>query len=99
MENKLTKLENEVLNLKKELSSFKDLYYRTNMIDKQVYKHSAYFKNDVYLPSKIAFFGGNTPVSQQTAISSPSGGSTIDSEARTAINSIITKLQTLRLTA
>ena len=99
MENKLTKLENEVQSLKKELSSFKDVYYRTNMIDKQIYMNKAYFKNDVYLPSKIAFFGGNTPVAQQTAISSPSGGSNIDSEARTAINSIITKLQTLGLTA
>ena len=47
---------------------------------------------------KIGFFG-KAPVAQQGAISAPSGGATIDSQARTAITSIITTLQTLGLTA
>ena len=35
---------------------------------------------------------------KQPTISSPSGGGTIDTQARTAINSIITTLQKLKLT-
>lgn len=40
---------------------------------------------------KIAFHGV-TPVIQASAISAPSGGTTVDVEARTAINSIRTAL-------
>lgn len=47
---------------------------------------------------KVAFFG-ETPVAQQTAITAPSGGATIDSEARTAINSIRTVLSAFGFTA
>ena len=47
---------------------------------------------------KIGFFG-KAPVVQQGAISSPSGGATVDTQARSAINSIISVLQTLGLTA
>jgi len=41
---------------------------------------------------KIGFLG-KTPVVRQAAISDPSGGLTIDANARTAINSIIDVLQ------
>jgi len=47
---------------------------------------------------KVGFFN-KTPVVQQGAISAPTGGAVIDAPARTAINSIITTLQTLGLTA
>ena len=47
---------------------------------------------------KIGFFNA-TPVVQQAAITAPTGGATIDTQARTAINTIITTLQTLGLTA
>jgi hypothetical protein len=43
-------------------------------------------------------FWGVTPVVQQSAISAPSGGATIDSQARSSINSIISLLHTLGLT-
>ena len=45
---------------------------------------------------KIGFFG-DIPVSQQTAISNPSGGGTQDTESRTAIGSILTALRNLGL--
>lgn len=82
----------------KKQDEFLDLYHRMFFIDRQVFMNKTYFKNDVYLPAKIAFFAGTTPKSQQTAITPPSGGATVDSQARTAINDIITKLQTLGLT-
>lgn len=41
---------------------------------------------------KIGFLGA-VPISRQSAISAPSGGATVDSQSRTAINSIITTLQ------
>ena len=47
---------------------------------------------------KLGFFG-ETPVAQQGAISAPSGGATIDSQARAAVSSVITALQNLGLTA
>lgn len=42
--------------------------------------------------SKIAFFGA-TPVVQQPFIAYPSGGATVDSQARSAVTSVITTLQ------
>ena len=44
--------------------------------------------------SLIGFFG-STAITQPTAVTAPVGGGTVDAEARTAINSIITKLETL----
>ncbi len=42
---------------------------------------------------------GVTPVIQQSSISSPTGGATIDSQARSAIDSIRTVLTTFGITA
>lgn len=47
---------------------------------------------------KLGFYNV-TPVDQPATISDPSGGATIDAEARTAINSIIDRLQELGLIA
>lgn len=47
---------------------------------------------------KFGFFG-QTPIIQPNAISSPSGGSTIDTQARTAIVALITALVDLGLIA
>lgn len=47
---------------------------------------------------KIGFFGV-TPVVQQNAVTPATGGAVIDGPARTAINTVITILQTLGLTA
>lgn len=43
-------------------------------------------------------FHGATPTIRQAAITPPSGGATIDSQARTAIAAVITALQTKGIT-
>lgn len=72
--------------LQKRLDHLSDLYFRINYIDKSV------FVNPVHLNGKVSFFG-KTPVGIQSAITSPSGGATVDTQARNAIDSIITILQ------
>ena len=47
---------------------------------------------------KIGFFGVS-PVAQQSHISSPSGGTTIDSQARGAVSATLTALQALGFVA
>jgi len=47
---------------------------------------------------KLAFWGA-TPVVQPAHIADPSGGATVDTEARTAINAILAWQATLGLTA
>ncbi len=48
--------------------------------------------------SLLGFYGA-TPVDQPDTITDPTGGGTIDAEARTAINAIIDRLQELGLIA
>lgn len=48
--------------------------------------------------NSLGFFGV-TPVTRRSAIASPTGGTTIDSQARTAIDAIRTALSTLGLTS
>ena len=43
---------------------------------------------------KMAFYG-ETPVVQASAITDPAGGTTIDTQARTAINAIIVALENI----
>lgn len=47
--------------------------------------------------SKIGLYGV-APIARQTAITSPSGGTTVDSQARTAINTIILTLKNVGIT-
>ena len=47
--------------------------------------------------NQLLGFYGATPVDQPAPVSDPSGGSTTDAEARTAINAIIDRLQELGL--
>lgn len=47
---------------------------------------------------KIGFYNA-TPVVQQTNVTNPTGGATVDAEARTAIDAILSRLETLGLFA
>lgn len=96
-------------NLEKKLNSFLDVYYRTNMIDKTLFTNKVVFNNNIEIgkngtkigtstQDKIAFFN-TTPVVQPATISDPSGGATQDAESRTAIATLIDRLQELGLIA
>lgn len=50
-------------------------------------------------PTQKIGFWGRTPVSRPNAIASPTGGVTVDTEARSAINSILTALRDMGLIA
>lgn len=102
------------------LNAFLDIYYRTHLIDQDIFQNPVTFNNGIKLynintvskistgttgteigisPSeKLAFYGA-APVVQQSAITPPAGGAVIDVQARVAINTIITRFQTLGLTA
>ena len=70
----------------------------------QALKNSASIPYDVdsAFRTRLSDLSANAPAglanAPLTAITAPSGGVTIDSQARTAINTIITDLQTLGLT-
>jgi hypothetical protein len=40
---------------------------------------------------------GDAPLAPGAAVTAPTGGATVDAEARTAINTVITRLETLGL--
>lgn len=93
--------------LSKKLDRFLDLYYRTNQIDQTVFNNPVVLNSDLILgingtrfgraiTNKLSFYGV-TPVDQPATVSDPSGGVTVDSSARTAINAIIDRLQELGL--
>lgn len=48
-------------------------------------------------PTEMLAFYGASPVTQQASVGSPSGGATVDTEARVAIDAIILRLSTLGL--
>ena len=61
---------------------------RLDRSDRYLFEKHIATRSDI----KIGFFGLE-PVSQQAAVSSPTGGATIDGSARAAINSLISRLQ------
>ncbi len=84
-------MQEELNQLRKELDELKSNFYKDNFTSNQS------FRKDVSFLGKIGFYN-KTPIAQPTAIAAPAGGATIDSEARTAINSIRTTLTNLGLT-
>lgn len=99
-------MEERVTQLERELAELKALYYKDNFSDKEYFRKRVEFEREVrfgagntqFTTGQIGFFNA-TPVSQQSAITTPAGGATIDAESRTAIGQIKTALQNLGLTA
>ena len=111
MEPKIQQMQNEIDELKSKLDNLNDLYFRIFLNDKIVLQNPLYLKDGSTMfagsitGSKIGATGekigflGHTPVVRQSAITAPTGGATIDSQARTAIGTIITVLQSFGLTS
>lgn len=109
MEERIAQLEKELFDLKADY--YKDNFISTqtftkNVVfkgdisieDKSINTGTTGLQIGTSSTQKIGFLGA-TPVSQQANISNPSGGTTVDNEARTAINSIISLLDTFGFTA
>lgn len=89
--------DNRILELERQVKILKDVL---SSILQNSNPTKIYFKNIVVFDreGKVGFFGAE-PVKKQSAITSPSGGGTVDTQARTAIDSIRTVLTTLGLTS
>ena len=91
------------------LTRFLDLYYRTNMIDRTEFNNPVVFNNNIVIGKNGTKFGTSTndkisfynkaPIVQPATISDPAGGATVDSQARTAVSSLIARLKSLGLIA
>lgn len=97
-------MEERIAQLEKEVSELRALYYKDNFSDKEYFRKRVEFEREVRFGAGQVGFFSHTPVSQQSAITTPSGGGSgdtdaIDTSARTAIGQIKTALQNLGLTA
>lgn len=101
-------MENEIIQLKKELADLTlkfnhlhDLYFRTKMVDKDMFINpivggaSGLRLGDT--KGKIGVYGVN-PVVRAATITTPTGGATIDSQARSSIGEIKTVLTNFGIT-
>lgn len=94
MEERITQLENELRELKAE-------FYKNNFPQQQVFVKDVLFKGTATYTSlnpTTSFGLGVTPAVRQANILNPSGGATVDAEARSAISSILTVLDNFGFT-
>lgn len=107
-EQRIKELENRLIILTKELADVKN--YTSNLggslefktlvqkyVDEESGSSARSFKS-VAITDSLGLFG-KTPIGQQSSIADPTGGTTVDSQARTAINSILDVLDNFGFTA
>lgn len=100
-------LQQQVNKLEQEVETLKKLFYKDNYSDLEVFTKKVQFKSDVNLGSsvgiskdKVGFYTkASAPIAQQTTFTSPTGGATVDAEARTAISAIKIILTNVGLTS
>ena len=104
-------MEQEIRELKEEVGVLKNLVFALIKNDKYYFGKHIVLANGANISfssgtgtkigatgDKIGFLGA-TPVIRQADISDPAGGATVDSQARTAINSILDVLEIFGLTS
>jgi hypothetical protein len=107
---KLQTLSNKHDDLVTQHQNLQNLFSRTNLIDRMYLNKPLVMRNTqlrvegtdglkigTNATDLIAMYGA-TPLARQAAITPPSGGATVDSNARTAIGTIITALQKFGIT-
>lgn len=97
-----------LIDTRNKLEEFLQVYYRTNFPSEMVVTKDFTVQGNTNLKKlsstelsvkdTVSFFG-STPQGQQPAIAKPTGGATVDIEARTAINKLIDLDQSFGLTA
>lgn len=93
--------------IKNDLANLMDVFYSGDFPDKKVFSKKIVTDGGIDLTGTVVVgevggyvsLYGETPVTQAAAITAPSGGATVDSQARTAINSILTALTNIGITA
>ncbi|MCP3684630.1 MAG: hypothetical protein GY861_18340 [bacterium] len=94
----------------KDVQYLMDMESKDNFSDLKIFRKKVEFKNDVTFANDMSFGGevtfedkvgfyGTTPVAQQSSVTTPSGGATIDTQARSSIGEIKIILDNYGLTA
>ena len=100
----------QILELQRQIDELKSIIFKNSFSNLYVFDTPVRFRRDIILDgadgtkigtatsNKISVYGV-TPIIQQSAITAPTGGVTIDSQSRTAIGTIITVLKNFGITA
>ncbi len=97
MESEFKKLQEQVMTMQRELDALRGDYYKDNYPSKIIFRKDVEMQGtftQATVNPTTSFGLGVTPVGTQSAIANPSGGSTIDTECR---NAVITMLGNDRL--
>lgn len=92
MNEEIKLLKQEIDRLNRELNEFKTVYYKDNFNQLQVFRKDVQFLGTASFASlnpSTSFGLGVTPIVRQPSIADPAGGTTVDTEARSAINQIL----------
>lgn len=105
-------MNNQIEQLQREIQELRDILGKIISSDKSIFPYNSQILDGRNIQlgrttgtiigtetdQKLGFMG-KTPVIQQDAITAPAGGDPIDTQARTAINTIITTLETFGFVA
>lgn len=101
MESEFKKLQEQVMMMQRELDALRGDYYKDNYPSKIIFRKDVEMQGtftQATVNPTTSFGLGVTPAVRQSNIPAPTGGSNIDTEARSAINSILSVLDVFGFT-